>query len=99
MTDKTQDILSNLNSCFDKKTTEVAKSKLLALHIDHALVNRDFMFAYQLCKEWFAICKDAGNDEGIGKQWLTIFQVENLLILSGLIMKHQLKYSFFKWKF
>lgn len=107
MTDKTQDILSNLNSCFDKKTTEVAKSKLLALHIDHALVNRDFMFAYQLCKEWFAICKDAGNDEGIGKQWLTIFQVgkfidpewpdneapTEILILQMEILSELLQYS------
>ncbi|KAL3238219.1 Sec39p [Nakaseomyces bracarensis] len=75
--ERTLSILTKLNQCFNKPTNTKTASKLLTLHIDHALVNRDFMYAYKLSKDWFALIKaqdkDALND--IGNQWLTIFQV------------------------
>lgn len=75
--ERTFNILTQLNHCFEKETNVILETKLLTLHIDHALVNRDFMFAYKLCKDWFSLIDPKNTDilTDTRNQWLTIFQV------------------------
>ena len=49
--------------------------KLLIIHIDHALVNMDFPFAFNMTKELLEREMKSENDDLIRDHWLTIFQV------------------------